>query len=189
MARSFDRFWTPSLIWKWAIAPVWASCGSAKCALRFDACSYQSLKSMLAYGLDHQPLVESPPLELPSSTPTFAGRSTSIHPRCWRHSILPPERRTDANATNCRKALHDEAQRQRVDLRRISFSKFRDWLREFLKMGCFCQRLTAWQARSPDFARGYSGQFRPVESWLGARMGGSLLDTEQSAPPNLVWEM
>ena len=31
-------------------------------ALHFDACSYQSLKSMLAHGLDRQPLDESPPV-------------------------------------------------------------------------------------------------------------------------------
>ncbi len=34
-------------------------------ALRFDACSYQSLKSMLAHGLDRQPLDESPPERAP----------------------------------------------------------------------------------------------------------------------------
>ena len=34
-------------------------------ALHFDACSYQSLKSMLASGLDHQPLDESEPERTP----------------------------------------------------------------------------------------------------------------------------
>ncbi len=34
-------------------------------ALRFDACSYQSLKSMLAHGLDRQSLDESPPARAP----------------------------------------------------------------------------------------------------------------------------
>ena len=31
--------------------------------------------------------------------------------------------------------------------------------------------------------------FRPVDSWLGARMGGLLLDTDQSASPNFVGEV
>ena len=38
---------------------------AAKRALRFDACSYQSLKSMLAHGLDRQPPDESPPARAP----------------------------------------------------------------------------------------------------------------------------
>jgi transposase len=42
-------------------------------ALHFDACSYQSLKSMLASGLDQQPLGESPPERTPVEHPNIRG--------------------------------------------------------------------------------------------------------------------
>ena len=42
-------------------------------ALRFDACSYQSLKSMLAHGLDRQPLDESPPERAPVNHTNIRG--------------------------------------------------------------------------------------------------------------------
>ena len=38
---------------------------AARRALRFDACSYQSLKSMLARGLDQRPLEDPPPERVP----------------------------------------------------------------------------------------------------------------------------
>ena len=46
---------------------------SAARALRFDACSYQSLKSMLAHGLDRQSPDESPPARAPVNHANIRG--------------------------------------------------------------------------------------------------------------------
>ena len=51
-------------------------------ALRYDACSYQSLKSMLAHGLDRQSLDESPPARAPVSHANIRG-AQYFDPPTW----------------------------------------------------------------------------------------------------------
>ncbi len=64
-------------------------------ALHFNACSYQSLKSMLASGLDQQPLDESPPERAPVEHPNIRGADYFDPPqlRFGKFSSIPSSSR------------------------------------------------------------------------------------------------
>ena len=61
-------------------------------ALHFDACSYQSLKSILASGLDRQPLEESPPENAPVEHNNIRGADYYDPPRLLQTLDLATQR-------------------------------------------------------------------------------------------------
>ena len=63
-------------------------------ALHFDACSYQSLKSMLAHGLDRQPLEESPPQPTPVEHANIRGAQYFDPPALLRALDLATQEET-----------------------------------------------------------------------------------------------
>jgi transposase len=63
-------------------------------ALHFDACSYQSLKSMLASGLDRQPLDESAPERTPVEHPNIRGADYYDPPRLLQTLDLATQQET-----------------------------------------------------------------------------------------------
>lgn len=63
-------------------------------ALHFDACSYQSLKSMLASGLDRQPLDDSAPERTPVEHPNIRGADYYDPPRLLQTLDLAAQQET-----------------------------------------------------------------------------------------------
>jgi transposase len=63
-------------------------------ALHFDACSYQSLKSILASGLDRQPLEGSPPEPAPVEHPNIRGADYYDPPRLLEALDLASQQET-----------------------------------------------------------------------------------------------
>ncbi len=63
-------------------------------ALHFDACSYQSLKSILASGLDRQPLEESPPERSPVEHNNIRGAEYFDPPRVLQTLDLASQQET-----------------------------------------------------------------------------------------------
>jgi len=62
--------------------------------LHFDACSYQSLKSILASGLDRQPLEGSPPEPAPVEHPNIRGADYYDPPRLLEALDLASQQET-----------------------------------------------------------------------------------------------
>ena len=76
-----------------------------------------------------------------------------------------------------------------LKLLRIYFSNFRDWLREFLKMGCFCEGATASHARIAGFRMEARRLVSVGRVAVGRTDGPGIAGDGPARPPNLVGEV